>query len=647
MNRITHSGNLFQSPAKVGRVLLILLVALAVVGAGCASKPVGADPVSPRIAYAQVEANALSAARPSASTVSILHRYDLDKLAVGHPDEAVCKLHELALATGDRDVLYALAELSYEAGDRIRGSLKPWEPRDAREYYLGSAVYAYLFLFGEGNGEKPTAFDRRFRTACDLYNYGLGWALTERKGTNAVAELRAGKRRLPVGEIELQVDSSHFPWPLDVAQDFRVADQFLVRGLSVRNREPGVGAPLIAVGRYSEALRMNRTFPATVFLRLHGSLADISEGKCRGELELYSGFDKGRIEVAGEKVPLERDLTVSMAYVLNQSFAWQMERLQFFSPGQGLKSQLIPAEPGDPDRIPIVFVHGTFSSPVWWAEMVNTLRADPALRERYQVWSFLYNSSKPLAMSAVELRDALSAQVNKMDPVGAHPALRQMVLIGHSQGGLLCKLAVTDTGDQLWRVFSDKPPEELKMTTNQLAMIRQLCFFKPLPFVQRVIFISTPHRGSYMSKSFVRNLVRKLVSVPSTMAQKSKEMLRPTEGMKLPPVLSSKKMPTSLDGMSPTNPFLLKLAEIPPAPGVHAHSIVAIDGNEQPPGGDDGVVKYTSAHVDYAESELVVRSFYSCQDKPPAIEEVRRILHEHLDSLPPQARPVSSDGTAK
>jgi len=530
-------------------------------------------------------------------------------------------------------LLFALAELSYVAGEHIRGSLKPWDPRDARDYYLGSAVYAYLFLFEDGNSAKPGAFDRRFRNACDLYNYGLGWALTERRSTNAVAQLQGGRRRLPVGEIELHLDESHFPWPRASVQEFLVADEFKVRGLSVRAREPGLGAALIAVGQVNPGLRLRPAAPVTAFLRVDASLAGLSTHAARGDLELHSGFGEGTVEVSGTKVPLERDLTVAGAYVLNQSFAWKVERLQFFSPGNGLKSQLIQSEPFEPGKIPLVFVHGTFSSPVWWAEMVNTLRADPELRRRYQIWQFLYSSSKPLVVSATEFRDALSDKVKELDPQNKDPALREMVLVGHSQGGLLCKLAVTDTGDKLWRVFSDKPPEQLKLTTNQLAMIRRYGFFTALPFVKRVIFIATPHRGSFMSGSFVRNLVRKLVSVPDVMAKRAKAFLHPAEGVKLPAVFNRNKMPTSLDSMSPKNPFLLALAEIPPAAGVKAHSIVAIDGDEQPPEGDDGVVKYTSAHVDYVESELIVRSYHSCQSKPVTIEEVRRILHEHSNSL--------------
>ena len=628
------SGNRFVGMLFGNRTgCVAVCAAVAMIGAGCVNKPMGADRVGTQMAYRQIEANAISSGRPGAATIALLHRYDLDQLAESCPDEAVVKLHARAVSTGDRDLLFALAEMSYVAGERIRSSLKPWEPRDARDYYLGSAVYAYLFLFGEGT--KQNMFDRRSRTACDLYNFGLGWALSERRGTNAVARLQDEKRRLPVGEIEWKLDVSHFPWPLDLAEEFLIADQFKVRGLSVRNREPGLGAPLIAVGKLNKDLRLRRAAPATAFLRLPDSLAKLSAGGAQGNLELYSVFDDDSVEIAGQKVPLEEDLTTPAASVLNQSFAWQVERLQFFTPGSGLKSQLIPSAPYRSGKIPIVFVHGTFSSPIWWAEMVNTLRADPELRRHYQIWMFLYGSSKPLVISATELRDALSAEIAKLDPDGKDPALRQMVLVGHSQGGLLCKLAVTDTGDKLWHVFSDKQPEELKLNPNQLAAVRRYCFFQALPFVSRVVFISTPHRGSYLAGGFVRNLVRKLVSTPASVLHKTADLMKPTEGLKLPLTLVGKKIPTSLDSMSPRNPVLLTLADIPTAPGVKAHSIIAIKGKQDPPEGGDGVVKYKSAHVDYVESELVVRSSHSCQDKPPTIEELRRILHDHLKWVRP------------
>jgi hypothetical protein len=267
--------------------------------------------------------------------------------------------------------------------------------------------------------------------------------------------------------------------------------------------------------------------------------------------------------------------------------------------------------------------------------MVNTLNADPVLRERCQIWQFLYRSSNPVVVSAAELREALSDIVQKLDPEGKDPALRQMVVIGHSQGGLLAKLTATDTGDELWRVMSDKPLADANFTEAQRELIRSLIFLKPLPFVRRVVFISTPHRGSYMAGDFTRNIVRKLVALPEAMANKSTDFLMKNKDVKLPASFRG-KIPTSVDGMSPKSPFLLKMAELPVTPPIKANSIIAMKGNDQPPAGGDGVVKYTSAHLDGVESELIVRWGHSCQDQPATIEEVRRILHEHLNQLDPQ-----------
>src|SRR5262249_48656528 len=119
-----------------------------------------------------------------------------------------------------------------------------------------------------------------------------------------------------------------------------------------------------------------------------------------------------------------------------------------------------------------------------------------------------------------------------------------------------------------------------------------------------------------------------------------------------------RRVPSSLDSMSPNNPWLLALADLPVVAEVKAHSIIAIKGHSQPPEGSDGVVKYESAHVPYVESEFIVHSSHSCQDKPATIEEVRRILLEHLAetqapvlsesnklSAPVQSAPLISTGT--
>ncbi|MCU0772200.1 MAG: alpha/beta fold hydrolase [Verrucomicrobia bacterium] len=609
-----------------------LLVALL---AGCTT-PIGADKVTTRQAYAQVGESALLTGKPGADTVALLHRFDLDRLAARHPDEAVRLLHQKARDTGERDLLFALAEMSYVAGEHIRRGVQPWDPRDARDYYLGSAVYAWLFLFGEGGEAPPGCLDRRFRQACEFYNYGLGLALTERRSTNGVVRLQEGRRRLPAGALNLKLNLTNFPARIEEFDQFLLADQFRVRGLTVRNREPGVGAPLLAVRRFDPSLGVRRCSPATVFLRLPRSLAEVDAETHSGLLELYSAFGDPTVIVGGSHVALETDSTTHAAYALNQSFVWDLGMIQFLTPAKQVRSQLIALDFFTPDRIPVVFVHGTFSSPVTWAEMNNTLAADPVLRRRCQFWHFMYGSGNPLPVSAGELRDALTAKVQELDPEGTHARLHQMVIIGHSQGGLLTKLTATTTGDRLWSVLSTNRIEDLQINEDERARLQHLLFLDPLPFVSRVVFISTPHRGSYLSGSFARGLVRRLMSLPSDVVSGTAEILALSEGSEVDKFLRG-KMPTSLDSMSPKNPALLRLADIPVDPAIQAHSIIPVKGEGDYHRGRDGVVSYQSAHVDYVESELVVRGEHSCQDLPATIEEVRRILRLHLTELDSQS----------
>jgi hypothetical protein len=171
------------------------------------------------------------------------------------------------------------------------------------------------------------------------------------------------------------------------------------------------------------------------------------------------------------------------------------------------------------------------------------------------------------------------------------------------------------------------------MPEDQRDRLRHLLFLEPLPFVSRVIFISTPHHGSYLASSFARRIVAKLMALPTATVSATLNPASLTKGSSAEKFLGG-RLPTSLDSMSPKNPALLALADIPVAPGIKAHSIIPVEAEVRNEGdlqrGRDGVVAYTSAHVTYVESELVVQGSHSCQNLPATIEEVRRILNAHL-----------------
>ena len=363
----------------------------------------------------------------------------------------------------------------------------------------------------------------------------------------------------------------------------------------------------------------------------------MTAGTATASLEFYSGYDDNLLKVKDRRPPLETDTTTPMAYMLETSKIWDFGLGAFLGKDfQSIPNGLYLTQPYRPGRIPVVFVHGTFSNPAWWAEMLNTLRGDPILKRRFQFWFFLYNSSAPIVISASDLREALRRKVAQLDPEGKDPALREMVVVGHSQGGLLTKLTVVDTGDSLVLILTGKDFDSLGLPEEKKADVRQLLVVEPVPEVKRVVFIATPHRGSFLSKQWVRNLIRKLITLPIRIVKTTlnlNEYL--TDDVKR--MIGSSEVPTSIDSMSPDNPVLKTLVDTPLAPGVVGHSIIAVKGDGDPTLGDDGVVAYTSAHLDGMESEFIVRSGHSCQGHPFTIEEVRRILLEHLGT---QATPT-------
>jgi pimeloyl-ACP methyl ester carboxylesterase len=609
------------------------LVAVLTVVAGC-SYPISARKTTITKSYRSANVSALNGSSYSSETRLVLYRFDLEQKFAENPEEVLRLLHEKARGDQRRDVLYALAELCYAHGKKLNTSrgIKPWVPKPSQDYFLSAAIYSYLYLFGVGEEKPAGPFEPQFRSACDLYNFALAQAFIINGSSNRMLKLELGGRALAVGTVKLEWYPCSQTEELMQNTSFYAADEFKVKGLSVRNEQGGLGATLIGVIDRAKGTTTGRHIPATLILRGPKDVKEWSSGEAVVTLELVSGFQRRTIELAGQQIPIRTDTTTPLAYALNSSWVWEIGKQQFFSYHQIVKSDVYQMQPYEAGRIPVVLIHGTFSTPTWWAEMANSLQADPLIGTRYQLWYYIYNSGKPVLFTAAEFRTALTNTIHRLDPQGQDPALQQMVLIGHSQGGLLAKLAVADVQDKLWKAVTDADFDTVELTPEDRATLQRNFFFSSVPAVKRVVFLATPHRGSYQITAFLQNILTTFISLPFDIIRASSDLSKVFEGSKLPPELRG--VPNSVAGMSPKNPVLQVFAEMPPAPGVKVHSIIAVKGDGDPKLGSDGVVKYTSAHLDYAESELIVPSGHSVQVKPAAIEEVRRILLEHLKSLP-------------
>jgi pimeloyl-ACP methyl ester carboxylesterase len=581
--------------------------------------PVGVDKIGYEKVYHELTANALSDRVPSEISTKLLYILGLKEKFAEKPEDTLRDLHERFTQEGRRVGLFVLAELSYLTAQR---SGHP-------DHFLAAAVYAYLYLFDKQDPVPADPFSPAFRAACDLYNRALAQALLTDDGSSI--SLAPGVRELPTGQLTLSSTRPGFPWDAERFPRYLPADQYSVRGLTWRVRDSGLGVPVIAVASRnadepgSMIHTLTNDVPATVFLRLEGGLAELSAGKLTGTLELYSSFDHTDVQISEKRVPLEADLTASLAYSLEHSDIWSFDFGSLFAGGvKGFDPGIYMVQPYSRDKIPIVFVHGTASSPTTWVEMFNWLRADRVLRQRYQFWFFLYSSGAPIAYSASLLRKSLRETIAKLDPSGNDPELQRMVVIGHSQGGLITKMAVVDTGDHMWNAVSKKPLEDYDMSPEARELVRNSLFYEHLPFVKRVVFISTPHGGSFLASTGLGRVFESFVQVPSQV----REAFGGSNGI---PKEIAKSIPTSVANMTPGSPFLTALRDLQVVPGVQVNSIVTVDGDGPLNELDDGLVSYESAHYPSADSECVVRAFHTCLDDARVIYEVRRILLMHLN----------------
>ena len=608
---------------------------------GCAT-PVGIEPVDIQTSYRLNTENALSSGSPSEASKMVLRRNDLMDRFENEPEKVLAELHVELKPSGDEDKLFSLAELSLLHGQKTKD----------RAYFLAAAVYAWALLFpGDGQTIRFEPSDPRYRLSYDLYNQALAQGLADPDPNHAdevAVELKPGLYRLPFGSLELAMDESGLSWGGYNLEHF-ISTAFLeIRGFRNRYRSPGLGSTLAAsISNSHSAAKVkgaNRLgpqtkVPVTLLARFNQARSALASGQIKGQLELYANDQSKTVSVDGHLQPLEVDPTAAYAYRLNNNPLYSMEILNFIKggifagaiPQDRAKDGLFTVYPYRPGKIPLVLVHGTASSPLRWAEMINEFEGDPLIREKYQLWLFLYDSANPINYSAGVLREALENTINEFDPEGKDATLQQMVVIGHSQGGLLTKMTAIDNGNRFWDLVSDTPFDQINVSSDVESMLKRSLFFKPLPFVKRVVFIATPQHGAMAAASgWVTGLVAKLVTLPQTMMRGFALAAAATGDEKL--LAKLRRPPTAADNMNPNNPGLQTLASIP-VTSVPAHSIICVAGDDPKEQGDDGVVAYRSAHIDEAVSEKVVRWHHSCQGQPEAVEEVRRILLEHLATL--------------
>lgn len=408
--------------------------------------------------------------------------------------------------------------------------------------------------------------------------------------------------------------------------DFTPADEFDVKGTYVteRLRKEGVGAPVVATGRgMNESARRDFSTPRIYY----GVTAVIRFQGRRAVIAFEDPLATEHVQFAGHRLPLAADFTVPLAVMLANENPKKMELLRLLRPEKYAETARIARlQPYDPNKAIVLVIHGLKDAPATWAPMINRLRADEQIRRNYQFWFYNYPSGYPYPYSAAILRHELDAVQKRF------PRRKKMVVIGHSMGGCISRLLITDTGNRLWIDLFGKPPSEVPLSPASRKLFTDALIFRHRPEIGRVVFIAAPLRGSDMASNWPGRIGSMLVRSPAILLSAGADALKvatfQADDLRL------KRIPNSVDTLAPNNRFVKAINTIPVTPGIPHHVISGDQGkggnpDKTRPMRSDGVVPYWSSRMDSAESELVVPSDHSVHQNPQAIAEVNRILKLH------------------
>ncbi len=635
--------------ARLLRVVLVLLM-LSLTGGCTTTSYLSSRSIRENALTNQLKLVGSKGPQISERTWDTLRRFGLEDQYKANCHKCFDDIRDTVSETPDAELIYALSELSYVEGKKAERS---GDAITALNQYGVALTNSYDYLFSDDLKITRNEYDPQFREACDLYNESL---------EDTLRLLCSEKRIQPGQTYTIKTPNRKFlvrtemrgKWRPDEFDHYEFVSDYEIQTLRNRHITYGLGVPLIAVRRQrNEQDPREKYYPkglsyaVTAMMRCQRP----EDGKRSGEsatcvLEFFDPLSANQIQLAKQWVPLETDLTTPLAFFLD-SPEFRKRNLAtegLLNPNDSQEKRgLYMLEPYDPNRIPVLMVHGLWSSPMTWMDMFNDLRSFPEIRERYQFWFYLYPSGQPFWISATQLRSDLLAMRDAFDPGRRDKPLDQMVLVGHSMGGLVSRMQTIDSGDEFWKIVSDQPaptPDQalakIRGPSEDRDKLVSTLYFKPNQSVKRVITIGTPHRGSEFANGYTRWLARKIIKLP-TMAVSTGHRLA-NENPSLFKDTQLLTVANAIDSLAPESPIFPVMMRAKRAPGVKYHNIIGVLENpsfiERRLGRGDGIVEYASAHMDDVESELIVDAPHtSIHMVGKTIFEVRRILMEHAQQV--------------
>ena len=293
----------------------------------------------------------------------------------------------------------------------------------------------------------------------------------------------------------------------------------------------------------------------------------------------------------------------------------------------GRRAGIYLLEDYDPNKRPLIMIHGLGSSPLIWKALSTAVWGSQDLAARYQIWHVVYQTDAPLLVQRRRVEHYLNQAWEILDPEHDDPSRDHIVLVGHSLGGVIARMLSVDSGETLWSAAFRVPTRDLSGAPEEIALVDEIFHFRRYPGIRRAIFIASPHRGSPSASRWLGQIARALVTKRSgeidtltRVTRRNPEAIRPEvreaylEGKLNSIVTLQRTQPISLAGQS-----------LIPQSSIYLHTIAGVKNDSIL---SDGVVPLESAMLDASDSTLVVQSGHNVHEHPEAISEVLRILRE-------------------
>ncbi|MCP4189809.1 MAG: alpha/beta hydrolase [Planctomycetaceae bacterium] len=517
----------------------------------------------------------------------------------------------------------------------------------------------------EGHYKQATEYETEFKPQC-LYHYyqaaTLSWPLIQPEliaqiedhsrawqiyhsslGKLAILGPKFGRfspnqglnLAAPSGDMLIPATYTAFAWQPADFQEFTLVGGQNSENISNYHRFAGVGVPLVIDGKTEPKpafMRASHSFAATLVLRPQPT----------GEwtFAFYDPLHVQRIAIGDQEVPIVRDLTAPFAERLIDSDRNSIQGL--LRPDNPIdKARLLMIEPYQPGRIPIVFIHGLASDRFTWADMANDIRAETEIIDRYQILAFQYPTGRPFLESAAKLRHELKRLRQAANPTGQDIAFDQMVLVGHSLGGLVAKLQVTYSEQTLWKAVAYEPLDSICAPPAIKDRLGNAFFFDPVPCVRRVVFIATPHLGSSYARRCIGRVTSSLVKPDPSQVELHRKLILANPGVFTGQMRS--RIANSVDLLEPDNRLLLAISRLRYSSQVRYHSIIGTGYHMKGGEGDKVVLVKSAEQAGAASQKLVVAKHSEVHRTPQAAAELTRILIENMSSSPIVAPPTPAD----